>query len=162
MTTEKTAENSMDEERVKAQFSEHCRQAEEMLGDREKTESAINEAWKKLKSTADKGIRLIQGDICLLLAVLKAFITGRYRKIPLKTLAMILGVITYFSWPFDFIFDLIPVIGFIDDVFVVSMALKFAHDDLQEYKTWEAAQISPKLTAKIPMPINGPRITVGL
>jgi uncharacterized membrane protein YkvA (DUF1232 family) len=71
--------------------------------------------------------------------VIKAYITGRYRKILFRTLAMILGALTYFSWPLDGIFDLIPVIGFLDDVFVISMALKFAHDDLQAYKKWEAA-----------------------
>ncbi|GHV82597.1 hypothetical protein AGMMS49991_11550 [Spirochaetia bacterium] len=159
MAHEGQAGNGPDGKRIHAQFEEHCRKAEEMLGDREKTETAIDSAWEKLKSTMAKPILLIREDICLLLDVLKAYITGRYRKIPFKTLAMILGAVTYFSWPFDFIFDLIPVIGFLDDVFVISMVLKFAHDDLQEYKAWEEAQSGSKGTTK---PILSPGIVVRL
>jgi uncharacterized membrane protein YkvA (DUF1232 family) len=159
MAHEEMAGNGMNEERINAQFGEHCRKAEETLGNSEKTEAAIDGAWKKLKTNVAKPILLIREDICLLLDVLKAYIMGRYRKIPLKTLAMILGAVTYFSWPFDFIFDLMPVIGFLDDVFVISMVLKFAHDDLREYKAWEAAWGGNKGTVK---PILSRGIVVGL
>lgn len=140
MTTEQDAGNGMDKEQFEEQFSEHCRQAEETLKDQVKTESAISAAWKRLMTTKGGPIKALYQDICLLLDVLTAYVTGRYRKIPFKTLAMILGAVTYFSWPFDLIFDLIPVIGFIDDVFVIGMVLKCAHDDLQAYKAWEATQ----------------------
>jgi uncharacterized membrane protein YkvA (DUF1232 family) len=140
MAENQPAGNGVDPERVSEQFSEHCRNAEETLKDRGKTESAIAGAWERLKTTAAKPIKALHEDICLLLDVLKAYVTGRYRKIPGKTMAMILGAITYFSWPFDFIFDLIPVIGFLDDAFVIGMTLKCAHDDLHAYKAWETAQ----------------------
>jgi uncharacterized membrane protein YkvA (DUF1232 family) len=158
MAQEEQAGNGMNEERINAQFEEHCRKAEKTLTDREKTGAAIDRAWEKLKSTMAKPVLLIREDICLLLDVLKAYITGQYRKIPFKTLAMILGAVTYFSWPFDFIFDLIPVIGFLDDVFNISMVLKFAHDDLKEYKAWKAARSGMKGAAK---PILSPGIVAG-
>jgi uncharacterized membrane protein YkvA (DUF1232 family) len=146
MAQKEDINSGMDANRINAQFSEHCHKAEETLGDSEKTKETIGEVLKKLKSTAAKPIRLIYRDILLLIDVVKAYLTGRYRKIPFRTLAMILGALTYFSWPFDFIFDLIPVIGFFDDVFVISMVLKFAHDDLQEYNAWETAQgVTPDL-----------------
>ena len=76
----------------------------------------------------------------LLIAVVSAYVTGRYKKIPFKTLAMILGALTYFLSPIDAIIDWVPVIGFLDDVFVIGMVLKFAHDDLQAFKAWETEQ----------------------
>lgn len=148
MATDKNTGNGMDEERINAQFSEHQRRAEETLGDKAKTKSVLDHVWEKLQTCASASINLIWEDICLLMDVIKAYITGRYRKIPFKTMAMILGALTYFSWPFDFIFDLLPVIGFMDDVFVIGMVIKFAHDDLQEYKKWEAAQSETKADAK--------------
>jgi uncharacterized membrane protein YkvA (DUF1232 family) len=48
------------------------------------------------------------------------------------------------------------VIGFLDDVFVITMVLKFAHDHLQEYKAWKAAR--SKGTVK---PILRPGIVIG-
>jgi uncharacterized membrane protein YkvA (DUF1232 family) len=138
MTTEHT--DTFDAERAAEQFSDYCSQADETLKDHDKTESVIEKALKKLKKTADKSIKIFQEDILLFLDVLKAYISGRYRKIPFKTLAMLLAAVTYFSWPFDLIFDLIPAIGFLDDIFIISMTLKLAHDDLQAYKNWKAVQ----------------------
>lgn len=150
MATTENAGNGMDEVRINSQFQEHQRRAEETLGDQAKTRKTLDEVWEKLRLTAAKPIKLIQEDICLLMDVVKAYITGRYRRIPFRTLAMILGALTYFSWPFDVIFDLIPVIGFLDDVFVIGMVIKFAHDDLQEYKKWEAAQAEARPATQTP------------
>jgi uncharacterized membrane protein YkvA (DUF1232 family) len=161
MAASENARNGMDEERINREFAEHQRRAEEALGDEAKSRTALEGAWKKLKSITAKPILAIREDICLLMDVIKAYITGRYRKIPFRTLAMILGALTYFSWPFDAIFDLIPVIGFLDDVFVIGMVLKFAYDDLQSYKKWEASQSKVKADAGtavksiVPPPITG-------
>jgi len=131
--------NTFDNERAKEQYSEYYREAEKTLqnNDKDKTMSIIEKALRLLKKTAVKSIKVLQEDILLMLDVLKDYISGRYKKIPFKTLAMILAAVTYFSWPFDLIFDMIPVIGFIDDVAVITMTLKFAHDDLQAYKVWK-------------------------
>ena len=153
MTSTQNAGNGMDEDRINAQFSEHVKKAEETLGDEAKTKAVLSRVWEKLQSSASWAINTIREDICLLMDIVKAYITGRYRKIPFRTLAMILGALTYFSWPFDIIFDLIPVIGFMDDVFVLSIVLKFAHDDLRKYKEWEAAlsknSSAPAVTAAL-------------
>ena len=134
------AEKTINAEQISEQFTEYCGRAEETLRDGKRTEAEINTAWEKLKKNADKYIKAVKEDICLFLEVLHAYVSGRYREIPYKTLAMILGAVTYFSWPFDLIFDLIPVIGFFDDVFVITMVLKFAHDDLQKFKAWKTAK----------------------
>jgi uncharacterized membrane protein YkvA (DUF1232 family) len=122
------------------QFEHEREKAEETLNDKEKTSSIIEDVFIKLKNTASETIAFVHDDIVLLLAVVSAYITGRYTKIPFKTLAMILGALTYFLSPLDLIFDFIPVIGFLDDVFIIGMTLKYAHDDLQTFKEWEKTQ----------------------
>jgi uncharacterized membrane protein YkvA (DUF1232 family) len=133
-----TAERPFDEAAVNAHFDAEREKAEETLKDAERTRGLIADIFEKLSHTVAKPIALIKEDILLLLAVIAAYITGKYKKIPFKTLAMILGALTYFLSPFDVILDFIPIIGFLDDVFVITMVLKFAHDDLQAYKAWEA------------------------
>jgi uncharacterized membrane protein YkvA (DUF1232 family) len=127
-----------EEAAVNAHFEAERHKAEETLKDKEQTRGVIADTFEKLSNTAAKPIAVIKEDILLLLAVISAYITGKYKKIPFKTLAMILGALTYFLSPFDVILDFVPVIGFLDDVFVLTMVLKFAHDDLQAYKAWEA------------------------
>lgn len=61
-----STEYGMDEARINSQFQEYQRRAEETLGDQSKTQKALDEVWKKLKSTAAKPVKLIQEDICLL------------------------------------------------------------------------------------------------
>jgi uncharacterized membrane protein YkvA (DUF1232 family) len=46
----------------------------------------------------------------------------------------------WFLLPFDLICDFIPVIGYLDDIFVIGLALKLCHDDLQEFKAWRMEQ----------------------
>jgi uncharacterized membrane protein YkvA (DUF1232 family) len=65
---------------------------------------------------------------------------ARYIKIPLRSLAAILAALTWFLSPFDLICDFIPVIGYLDDIFVIGLALKLCHDDLREFKAWRAEQ----------------------
>ena len=128
------------QENQNATFNEYRREAEETLKDESRTKFILKKALRLLKKTAANSIKVLQEDILLMIDVLNAYISGRYRKIPFKTMAMILAAVTYFSWPFDLIFDLIPVIGFLDDVAIITMTLKFAHDDLQAYKAWKATQ----------------------
>jgi uncharacterized membrane protein YkvA (DUF1232 family) len=43
--------------------------------------------------------------------------------------------------PFDVIPDWVPVLGHIDDAFVISLALKSVRADLDTFMAWETARI---------------------
>ena len=62
-------------------------------------------------------------------------IRGRYR-LPYRTIAAVAFTLLYFVNPFDLIPDIIPVVGYIDDAFVLSLCLKFIGTDLEKYKKW--------------------------
>jgi uncharacterized membrane protein YkvA (DUF1232 family) len=46
--------------------------------------------------------------------------------------------IIYFVNPFDLIPDFIPVIGYLDDVAVIALAVASIHNDLDDFRAWEA------------------------
>jgi uncharacterized membrane protein YkvA (DUF1232 family) len=66
---------------------------------------------------------------------------AEYRDISEANLLIIVAAILYFVSPFDVIPDWVPVLGHIDDAFVISLALKSVRADLDTFMAWETARI---------------------
>jgi uncharacterized membrane protein YkvA (DUF1232 family) len=77
------------------------------------------------------------GDFKLLIAVVKDYWKGNYRKIPFWSIAAIVAALLYVINPFDIIPDFIPVIGYIDDAAVIAACLALVRQDLHNYKKWK-------------------------
>lgn len=43
----------------------------------------------------------------------------------------------YILSPIDLILDIIPVIGWLDDIFILGLCIPFVKGDLDKYKTWK-------------------------
>ena len=76
-------------------------------------------------------------DIKTMLAMLFDYFLGRYRTLPLKTIIAMIVAILYFASPIDVIPDFIPFVGYIDDLFVIILAIDLVRDDLQAYQAWK-------------------------
>ena len=64
--------------------------------------------------------RLIE-DILLLIGLTADFIRGRYRRVPMRSIAVFLFVLVYVFSPLDIIPDYLPGYGQIDDVIVLTV-----------------------------------------
>ena len=64
--------------------------------------------------------------------------SGRYKEFPLGSLIALVGALLYFLSPVDLIPDTLPGIGYLDDITVLGIAVKFAYTDLEAYKEWLA------------------------
>lgn len=73
-------------------------------------------------------------------AMIKDYLSGKYRDVAFSTIAGIAGALIYVLSPFDLIADIIPGIGFLDDVAVFALALKIAASDIAKYREWKAKQ----------------------
>jgi len=78
-------------------------------------------------------------DFKLLIAVVKDYRRGKYRKIPFWTVAAIVGALLYVLNPLDLIPDFLPLVGQIDDAAVVAACLLMVRQDLHKYKKWKIA-----------------------
>ncbi len=76
-------------------------------------------------------------DIKTLLAMLLDLVAGRYRSVPLKTLAVLIFAVLYLVSPIDLVPDFIPFIGYLDDAFIFILAIDLVRDDLQAYRVWK-------------------------
>ncbi len=81
----------------------------------------------------------------LLVASVKDFWTGRYRKMPWGTTAAIVFTLIYVFNPFDLIPDVLPIIGEVDDAAVIAACLFLVEHDLLKYKEWRDMTPPPAL-----------------
>ena len=72
--------------------------------------------------------------------LVRASAQGRYKAVPWATLVKIVAALVYFVSPIDFIPDLLPVLGFADDIAVVLWVVKSCAADIEKFREWEAAQ----------------------
>ena len=85
--------------------------------------------------------RLIQG-FTLLLSLIKGYRSGRYRKIPYVSVAVILFAILYFVYPFVLLPDYLSGLGQIDDAIIIGLRLLLVERDLYKYKEWKMKGLS--------------------
>ena len=80
--------------------------------------------------------RLIE-DLSLLGALIKDYWKGAYREVsPWSILVFTLSIIYVLS-PIDVLSDFIPLLGQIDDAFILLFCLYFLEKDLQKYRVWK-------------------------
>lgn len=113
--------------------------------DRGQVKKAFRRAGKFLAEMERKGIpeglRRVWTDIRDLYGMLRDALAGRY-SVPFRTLAAVSVTLLYLANPFDLIPDFIPGIGYIDDVFMVSLCVKFIGTDLEKYRRWRSIESS--------------------
>jgi uncharacterized membrane protein YkvA (DUF1232 family) len=103
------------------------------------------ETLYKIKEGANKAmankdaLKNVWGQLQTLLELAKDYTKGNYTAIPKASIIAILGGLLYFISPLDLIPDLIPGLGFVDDVYIISMVLKQVGKDLAKYQQWKAA-----------------------
>ena len=124
----------LNEEEVQARFDKSKEKAKKLLENRDKMEHFLERLEKKLKHIPVVGG--ILSEIPVLILLVKAFIEKRYLEIPIGSVIAIVGALIYFLSPIDLFPDLLPAIGLVDDAAVLTLAFKFVHDDVVEFKTW--------------------------
>ena len=75
-----------------------------------------------------------------MIRLVRDYTRAEYRDISESNLVTIIAALIYFVSPFDVIPDWVPILGHIDDAFVVSLALKTVRADLDTFMAWETAR----------------------
>jgi len=91
--------------------------------------------YEKLKKAENKASKLgeVSGNFLLMVKMAKDAISGDF-KLTGGEMAILIGAIVYVISPIDAIPDIIPVLGWTDDIGIVGIALKKLSDALDRYK----------------------------
>ena len=135
-------------------FNVFIGRATKLLGKPFKVITILNETADKLASKESKDNRFKQlFDVALtLVRLVRAFISGKYRDISTSTVISGLAVLLYVLSPIDLIPDFIPVIGFLDDLSLISWFLSKFQSEIIKFREWEQAGARGTITG----PDTGP------
>jgi len=111
-----------------------------ILKDQSKASTTIKDALGK--AINNKGeLEGVWAKMLLLFGIAKDYVNGDYTEIPKRSIVAIFGGLIYFLSPVDVVPDFVPLLGFIDDIFILNLVYKQVVKDLEKYKLWKDAQI---------------------
>lgn len=125
--------NESDKSRVNAAYNDGVKNvSQEDLEDTLKKEKKFND---KVGNLGD-----VWKDAKLLFQMLKDYKSGCYTEVPWKLIAAIVFAVTYFLWPFDVIPDIIPFVGWSDDIGIFGIILYSFKSEIDAYRQWLIAR----------------------
>lgn len=87
-------------------------------------------------------ISRLWSDLPLLVRLLKAWKSGSYRGLSVRTIVSLAAALLYIVSPMDLLPDFIPGIGLIDDAAVLVLLLHSIAQDLATFRVWEQSRTS--------------------
>jgi uncharacterized membrane protein YkvA (DUF1232 family) len=103
----------------------------------EKLKSLIDRAARKSSGARPHWAKELAAALMSMIRLLRAYWAGEYRQISKGSLAIIVASVAYFVMPFDVIPDWILGLGFLDDAYVIGIALRTVSGELERFVSWE-------------------------
>ena len=124
----------METDTIRSILEESAEKAETLLNNPSSIDNILEQIENKLKDVPAVGTVL--SDIPLMISMVKNYITGSYKKVSPKVIALLLGSMIYLLKKKDLIADNKAFVGYVDDIAVVALALKLCEPELNEFSAW--------------------------
>ena len=141
VATEEKKQIGGDEVTESAAFRRAAAEAEAYAADPARLRRLIEDAIGKLNIIPRGPFGESWPYLLAMVRLVRDYHRAEYRDIPAPKLTAIISTIIYFVSPFDVIPDYLPVLGHIDDAFVVGLALKSIRPELDAFMAWETSRI---------------------
>lgn len=140
-----------------ALFSVFMNRAGKLLGRPFKVVMVLNEVANKLtsKDSGDNKFKQVFDVGRTLVRLVRNYVSGEYRQIDTGTIVSALGVLLYTLSPVDLVPDFIPVVGFLDDLALISWFIEKFQGEILRFREWEqthATQETDDIPAASAMP----------
>src|SRR6476469_4256795 len=120
-------------------FNVFIGRATKLLGKPFKVVAILNETADKLasKDSKDNKFKQLFEVAATLVRLVRNYVSGDYRDVATGTIVSGFAVLLYVLSPIDLVPDFIPVLGFLDDLSLISWFLGKFQDEIAKYRTWE-------------------------
>ena len=144
-----------------ALFNVFIGRATKLLGKPFKVVTILNETADKLanKESKDNKFRQLFDVALTVVRLVRAYISGEYREVATSTVVSGLAVLLYVLSPIDLIPDFIPVLGFLDDLSLISWFVGKFQVEITRFREWEQTgrQVAQGIPDASAVPARGDR-----
>ena len=127
-------------ERAQEALDEEIIEAQEIISNPSKVDEILMQLEEKLKAVPVIGSTL--SDLPLMIAMIKAWIKKEYTVVSPKVIALLVAAILYLIKKKDLISDSVPIVGHLDDLAVLGLALKLSEKELKAFAEWRDGKTS--------------------
>ncbi|KQC02658.1 YkvA family protein [Pedobacter sp. Hv1] len=125
--------------RLQTLFNSFGKKAKKLVKDKDQTLAKIQEGIKK--ATLHKGaLTDVWQQLQLLFSLAKDYANGSYTQLSKRSVVTVIAGLLYFISPIDLIPDFIVGLGFIDDIYILTLIYKQIAKDLEKYQVWKDGQ----------------------
>ncbi|SHK69698.1 YkvA family protein [Hymenobacter psychrotolerans] len=122
-----------------ALFSVFLNRAGKLLGRPFKVVLVLNEVANKLasKDSGDNKFRQLFDVARTVVRLVRNYVSGNYRQVETGTIVSALGVLLYTLSPIDLVPDFVPIVGFLDDLALLSWFVEKFQGEITRFREWE-------------------------
>ena len=113
-------------------FDNLYKKAERIITSDSKVSELLDEVFLKIGESSEVFYK-VQDSVIALSRMLNAWMKGDYRNISTKSIIAVVAALIYFVNPLDLIPDFIPVIGQLDDIFVLGYLIKTLNKEIERF-----------------------------
>lgn len=113
-------------------------EAQELLKNPSKIDGLLEQLEDKLRGIPVGGDLL--ASVPHMIAMVKSYINGSYKEVSPKVIASLVAAFLYLVKRKDLIPDNIPLVGHVDDLAVLGVALKICEPELKAFAAWRDGQ----------------------
>ena len=117
-------------------FDDLYKQAERIISSDTKVSKLLDEVFLKIGESSELFYK-VQDSVIALARMLSSWVKGDYRNISTKSIIAVVAALIYFVNPLDLIPDFTPVIGQVDDIFVLGYLIKMLNKEIERFMAWE-------------------------
>lgn len=118
------------------------RKASDLLKSRDNLKLLLQGGKEKLLEIEKKSAEssALVRKIETVIRMIRAHISGDYKSFSIPTLSLLVFGLVYFITPTDLIPDLIPALGFTDDLSILVWIFKSLKEDIENFEEWEISE----------------------
>ena len=128
-----------DEQGAQAILDGTSKEAEGLLNDPTQVDQILAEVQERMADLpATVGSAL--ASVPTMVEMIKGYITREYTEVSPKVVATTLGALLYLVKGKDIIPDGIPIVGLVDDLAVITLALTLNKPEIEAFKEWKSSR----------------------
>ena len=125
--------------RLETEFSQAVKSAKSYVADPDRLRDLVAEGAKKAAAIPRETLKGTSAYFQAMLRLIRAYYRGEYRAVAMTTLLIIVAAVIYVVNPLDLIPDWVPGLGFLDDAFIIAVAVRQTRQALDDFMAWETA-----------------------